>query len=529
MLALPFITEYTDFKGQIYATEPTINFGCQLMEELVKYAEDPFYQREHSNENSNTSKYTSEFNQKSSLLRRMYSFNDIQSCIYKIQPIRYQEKLSLVDSIEVTATSSGYCLGGSNWLIKYGDKLISFISTSSVAPSTHASPFDPSIFKNSDMTIFGEVSLNSNIQPLQSFYNELCTSTAKTLRKGGNVIFPTYPCGTLFDIIEVLSKYLSNMSFADVHMYVISPVAAKSLQYSNILAEWMCSAKQEKVYLPEAPLIHSELIANEKLSYYPNLSEAFGRNFKEPCIIFAGHPSLMVGDVTRFIDMWKNDPKNTIIFTDAEYDYIKALKSCQPLSLNVNYCPLEGGLNNEDVELLVRNYKLSHVVVPKDQSFHKMIDHSTTVNMYTPLEIVSIPLRFEFDRVLLTEPIMTALKPTSNGHSEYSEITGSFGIANGKNEIQLGSVYDIPNLHFQRQRHLYGDVDLTKVLNRLDENEIEYDYEELDNDTKIVINLQCKHGKGKITIDSRESSITAENNTLRSILKDIFLELLTAA
>ena len=27
MLALPYITEYTDFKGKIYATEPTVLFG----------------------------------------------------------------------------------------------------------------------------------------------------------------------------------------------------------------------------------------------------------------------------------------------------------------------------------------------------------------------------------------------------------------------------------------------------------------------------------------------------------------------
>ena len=27
MLALPYVTEYTDFKGKIYATEPTVLFG----------------------------------------------------------------------------------------------------------------------------------------------------------------------------------------------------------------------------------------------------------------------------------------------------------------------------------------------------------------------------------------------------------------------------------------------------------------------------------------------------------------------
>ena len=34
MLALPFLTEYTDFRGIIYATEPTVQIGRHMMKEL---------------------------------------------------------------------------------------------------------------------------------------------------------------------------------------------------------------------------------------------------------------------------------------------------------------------------------------------------------------------------------------------------------------------------------------------------------------------------------------------------------------
>ncbi len=37
MMALPFITEHSSFKGKVYATEPTVRIGKQLMEELVQY------------------------------------------------------------------------------------------------------------------------------------------------------------------------------------------------------------------------------------------------------------------------------------------------------------------------------------------------------------------------------------------------------------------------------------------------------------------------------------------------------------
>jgi len=42
MLSLPFITEYTAFKGKVYAAEPTLQIGRLLMEELVSYKESSF-------------------------------------------------------------------------------------------------------------------------------------------------------------------------------------------------------------------------------------------------------------------------------------------------------------------------------------------------------------------------------------------------------------------------------------------------------------------------------------------------------
>lgn len=39
MMALPFVTEGTGFKGRVYATEPTLQIGRLLLEELVTYIE----------------------------------------------------------------------------------------------------------------------------------------------------------------------------------------------------------------------------------------------------------------------------------------------------------------------------------------------------------------------------------------------------------------------------------------------------------------------------------------------------------
>ena len=39
MLALPYITERTEFNGVVYATEPTLQIAKQFMEEMINYIE----------------------------------------------------------------------------------------------------------------------------------------------------------------------------------------------------------------------------------------------------------------------------------------------------------------------------------------------------------------------------------------------------------------------------------------------------------------------------------------------------------
>lgn len=79
---------------------------------------------------------------------------------------------------------------------------------------------------------------------------ELCMNVGMTLRNGGSVLIPSYPSGVVYDLFECLSASLDSHGLTQVPMFFISPVADASLAYSNILAEWLSSVKQNKVGLP---------------------------------------------------------------------------------------------------------------------------------------------------------------------------------------------------------------------------------------------------------------------------------------
>lgn len=90
--------------------------------------------------------------------RSMYTLKDIASCIEKVQPVRYTEKLSLFSTLDIIAYSSGYCLGSSNWVLATSFKKVAFLSPSSLYTNLHPAPFDYDVLAQADVIVVGGLS-----------------------------------------------------------------------------------------------------------------------------------------------------------------------------------------------------------------------------------------------------------------------------------------------------------------------------------------------------------------------------------
>lgn len=102
------------------------------------------------------------------------------------------------------------------------------------------------------------------------------------MRGGGNVLIPCYPTGVVYDLFEFLSGKMQELGVSNYPMFFISPVSDVSLAYSNILAEWLSSVKQNKVYVPDEPFPHAMLVKNYKLKHFKHIySEGFSTEFQE--------------------------------------------------------------------------------------------------------------------------------------------------------------------------------------------------------------------------------------------------------
>lgn len=237
-------------------------------------------------------------------------------------------------------------------------------------------------------------------------------------------MIPCYPSGIIYDLFDCLLIHLENSGHIGIPFYFLSPVADQSLAYSNILAEWLTQSKQNKVYLAEEPFPHAMMVRLGRLKHFPGVyCEAFSNEFRSPCVVFTGHPSLRFGDVVHFVQLWRSSPNNLIVFTEPDFQYMEALLPYQPLSMKVAYCPIDTALSFGQINKLLREFKPSTLLIPQQYSqppVHQkhrndlMIDvqgEPIKLMTYKHNETVKIALKSNYEKLTIDGQISEQLKP----------------------------------------------------------------------------------------------------------------------
>lgn len=440
-LALPYLTELTEFNGTVYATEPAIAFMRLFMEELLSYIERcpkvkvscdwknhpeiysnvPFsVALDNSNVfTSSSTKITDGVTPKT--WRQIYTSKMVNDSLAKVTTVAFNEKINIFGCLEATPLPSGHLIGSCNWVIKSDYEKLIYISSSSTL-TTHPKPMEMVQMKNADVAIVTNLSRAITFNPDSSLH-DLCNYVKQTLTSNGNVLLPCYTSGIIYDLLECLVPHLDLLGLGHIPIYIISPVADQSLAYSNILAEWLTSSKQTRVYLPEEPFLHSYYIRSGRIKQFTSIhSDAFNAEYRTPCILFTGHPSLRFGDVVHFIELWGSSSANLIAFTDAEFPYLEALAPYQPLAIKVSYTPIDTSLNYQQVNTILSDLQPKNLLVPQAYTVPPVLmKHRNDLVITVPKECnilpfkrsetVNLSLKRRFAKITLDPEISNNLVP----------------------------------------------------------------------------------------------------------------------
>ncbi|KAI8592701.1 beta-lactamase-like protein [Geranomyces variabilis] len=430
MLALPFLTEYTQFGGTVYATEPTVEFGRLLMEDLVH----SYARHLETGRVEHTVLFGTE-------VHPLYSMHDIETCISKIRRVHFSETIELDshgDDITIVAVSSGLSLGSANWIVESPNGKVSYAAGSTHDELGHMALIDDRPFASMDAIIYSQ--MGSPIpRPIVDVISDMLQLVVKTLESRGNVLFPMQPYGLIFDLIKYVWHGLKTFGFTETPLHVVSPVAKRSLHRANIEGEWMNKRAQKKLYEATKPLRHGRLMEEGLLRVHERGEDVFA--YKPPYIVFASHPSLTGGDARAFFDNWRDDPANLLVLTDA-LTPLPNKRILDGVKMQTCICPLEARLPLAD---LVAKSAAKMVVVPlRAGALPETTAKGVTTRpgsklcLVEPMDDVLVPFERDFVRAVINEESL--LKTLKNATEDAPIIRGRISVSDRRTCVFNGTL-----------------------------------------------------------------------------------------
>lgn len=544
MLAIPYLTEYCGFQGTIYATDPAHQIGRLLMKEMVKYCQVSIGKTQASKwkdrlvEKVLPASLSDVWNKDLPSWRQCYNENELSRALSRVHVVGYAERISIFGSLTVTAYSSGYTLGSSNWCIESNYEKIVYMSSSSDL-TTHPQPMDVSPLRNSDALIFTGLGRPFMNNP-GGMLNEFCNCLAATLKSGGNVLVPCYPSGLVYDLLECLLTFMEQSGLNSIPIYFISPVAKDCLAFSQVFSEWLHPNKQNKVYLPEPPFAHDELINMGRLKVFSSVHDGLSSSFKKPCVVLTGHPSLRFGDSVHFLEMWKNSPNNSVIFVEPEFPYLEALSPFQPVQMKAFHFEIDTRLNFTSASIILNDLNAKNVIVPPSYVNPPLLQphrNDLCLQLRNPpivLErksVLKLDVKRKYERVTLTSDLATTLLPAEvKPGTMLAALSGELHVKNNEHSLKVVSK-PIPGSRkrkFQEASALHRPLIWGKLhVDNILENLIKEGYTDAKVEATVTGHMILLHDT-IIQIDEDSTHIVCEGNeSLRRKLRDILLKSLS--
>ncbi|XP_042512593.1 integrator complex subunit 9 [Macadamia integrifolia] len=497
ILGLPFLTRNKNLSAKIYATEAAVRIGQLMMEDLVSMHME--YRQIYGPEEDRFPHWLKweELETLPSELKEiimgkdgadlgswqpLYNITDVKDCMQKVQSVKFAEEVCYNGTLIMKAFSSGLEIGASNWTIYGPRKKISLLS-SSIFESAHAMNFDYSSLQGNDLILFSDFSLlhdgvdvskdsfdhmnqietevnnptvsdfsalryddNDGKNFIQSLndteeYSDemdklafICSCAIDSITQGGSVLVPIGRLGIMLQLLEQISQSLESANL-NAPILLISSVAEELLAYTNIVPEWLCKLRQQKLYSGDALFGHVELIKEKKLYLFPAVHSAnLLKMWQEPCIVFSPHWCLRLGPVVHLLHRWCRD-QHCLLILEQEVDTALALAPFKPVAMKVLQCSFLSGMKVQKIQPLLEILQPKSVLFPEDLKQNLAIKmNSCSFIYYSENEIVRVPTVTDDFEVDLATDLAFQLQPRrmKQGNMAIARLKGKLHVYHGK-------------------------------------------------------------------------------------------------
>jgi len=216
------------FKGDIYSTKATADL-CSIM------LPDSGHIQEMENEWDNRKRRRSG----GKLRQPLYTVKEAEESLRYFKPVLYDQKIELNQEVTLRFRDAGHILGSSIielWIKEGEGKEIKLVFSGDLGRRDRPILKDPYLVDEADYLIVESTYGNKLHHPSEDDTKELISIINTTVKRGGNVVIPSFAVERAQDIIYELNKYYTayikteDRDFLSVPVYVDSPLTVSATE-----------------------------------------------------------------------------------------------------------------------------------------------------------------------------------------------------------------------------------------------------------------------------------------------------------
>ena len=214
------------FKGKIYATKPTVEL-CAIM------LPDSGHIQEFENEWDNRKRERAGLPPE----KPLYTFQNAVDSIQLFQSVSYDEVLKLHEGVKVRFNDAGHILGSSVvelWVEENGDET-KIVFSGDLGNKGIPILRDPTIIESADYLVIESTYGNRLHVDLHSKLDRFVDIISDTVKKGGNIVIPSFAVGRTQEMIYELNRQRGEKKekmneILNIPVFVDSPLAVSATQ-----------------------------------------------------------------------------------------------------------------------------------------------------------------------------------------------------------------------------------------------------------------------------------------------------------
>ena len=293
------------FEGNIYCTDAT----ADLLQVMLK---DSAYIHEKE----------AEWKSKKALragkppVEPLYTQKDAEKTLGLVKPVLYEQLFELNEDMRIVFNDAGHILGSAIteiW-VKEGDKEAKVVFSGDLGMVDRPILRDPTFIKKADYVIMETTYGNRNHPENSTSIMELLDIILKTVKRGGNVVIPSFAVGRTQELVYELNKFYEEHDeykevLDKVMVYVDSPMATTATDVFRKNAQVFDEETKAYILKGDNPLDF------KNLKFTRTTQESQGLNMnKEPKIIISASGMCEAGRIRHHLkhNLW--DARNSIVF-----------------------------------------------------------------------------------------------------------------------------------------------------------------------------------------------------------------------